>query len=394
MKRKNTKTIILHLLVLLPGHLLFAAPIEYRLTGEDAKRIAEINSTELKIIKMQLNTVKKSFSLSLRNYFPQLNISFYNNDSVVYGMPDSSSKQLSLTLIQPLFDGGRSSIARRLSETQLLFKNKRYNQTRENVLDTAWSFYFKTLILQKKAALQTEILEIAKNQHTIIKKEKELGSARDIDLIETEIEVSSMEIEAQITLTELEESFFRLKNALEIEQTSILVLTEDINTENPGIKTLPSSDFIYSGALANNLEIKEKEFNIFKKIEELKTARKSIIPNIRAEVTASISGNRYPLQQAGGSVKLLFSFPSELFPFSTELSAGFSGSTEVSRGSSANTGILQAVGTSMNEKQGILNLERERYTKNQFLKSLKFKIDQLIKSYNMQKETLELKNKN
>ncbi|MEW5814663.1 MAG: TolC family protein [Spirochaetota bacterium] len=363
-----------------------------KLTLEEAKVLALGNSEELKIIALNLRAASKGYQLDIRNMLPRLEAGFNTSDTVILRSFDTRIKSASASLTQTLFNGGRTIMERKLAGVNLMLQNQEYDKKKEEILDTIFSLFNQILIFKEKMRLQNETYAIAQNQLVISEKEMKLGSIREIDLIETELETRSLAMEIQATRLKLDELLFEFKNALGIEPATAVNPEGRINADYTGLEISTDMEQYFGTALDRNLELKRSRFEIRKNTEKLTIAASSMLPKIEAVVTVTLSGAAYPLQAIGVSVKLNFSFPFKSFPASGSFSAGERGEKEVSRGADFKVGILEDIRFPLDRKTALMNLEASRIKEKELKETLKFQIEKGVNSYRQKRELLELRN--
>ncbi len=363
----------------------------YQINSEEAKRLAEDSSKELQIRLLRIKASSQAFKSGLRNFLPRVEVGINANDAVTVGTPDSRNRNATLTIRQSLFDGGRAVMHRKLSHIQLLLEKQACEKFRESILDETWKLFHRMLIFQEKERLQKEIYRVSLNELKIAQAERDAGVIRELDLIETRLEVRSLESELKATRIKLTELDYYLKRMLGLNPDSLLQLTGNIDTNYAGLQIGEAPEKYYGIALSRSLDVKNNRFAVQKRLEELKAAERRFIPSIDAEASLGVSGESFPLQEPGFSLSLRFSFPLRSFPVSTSLYAGSKGEVSVSRGFTADTGILTDIGYTVDKKTGLLNLEMERLREKNLLDSLLFDVKQARDIYNQKKESIRLK---
>ena len=88
--------------------------------------------------------------------------------------------------------------------------------------------------------------------------------------------------------------------------------------------------------------------------------RRQFAPRISLEISASVSGERFPLQDPSVSAKLLFDVPSPAFPATASLAAGNAGPGEKSEGTSVDVAVLQDLAAGFLPQAAALSREESR----------------------------------
>ncbi len=135
---------------------------------------------------IQQNSALDSYRWSLREYLPKVGLNSSQNESIVTHSPDTRSLQVGVTLTQLLFDAGRGGRQKDLAKVQLAAGRQDYRTQEEQVTDAVRSLFNQILVLKKKLEIQETVAELAERQLSISRTEWSLGSAREIDVLDTE----------------------------------------------------------------------------------------------------------------------------------------------------------------------------------------------------------------
>jgi len=152
------------------------------LTLEKAIVLAEDNSQELRLLLLQMTAEKYAFDLSIREFLPRLSLGYSQNDTVKIGNPDIRSKNISFTISQLLYNGGRTIISRNLTHMQLTLDRFNYKKKLEDLINQTWNMYNKILMFKEKKKLQQEIHKIALKQLEISRTERRVGLLTEVDV--------------------------------------------------------------------------------------------------------------------------------------------------------------------------------------------------------------------
>lgn len=337
---------------------------------EEAEARALARSTELAILRLRTRAQARTWTLGIREYLPRLSVAFDDARTIVMGGPDSRTKSLALTIEQPLFDGGRVAARRALARAGLLLDGRASADGEDALVDRVRGLYWQALVQREKLAIQEEIRAITGRQLEISRTEMRIGAIREIDLVEAELEEARAALTIGDTRALLEERLDQLKECLGMGPEELLALSGRIDAGYRGLELPGDPQVLIAVALGNNTAVKRQELEAQKALEELRAARREFVPRISLAVTASISGERYPLQDPSITGELVFDFPGRAFPLSASLSAGRTGRKERSAGSGAEAAVLEDLGGWTDRAAAALAREESLLRKEQTVEGL------------------------
>ncbi len=359
--------------------------------------LAEDNSQELHLLLLQMAAEKYSFDLSIREFLPRFSVGYSQNDTVITGDPDTRSKNLSFTVSQLLYNGGRTLINRDLTRMQLTLDQYNYKTKQEDLINQTWSMYNKILMFKAKQKVQEDSYNIALKQLNISRTEHKVGLLTEVDLLETEIKVKNFEAQIKDTQIQEEGLYFEFKKLLGIDPDVEIELDGVLDLQYEGLTLADNPEYWMSMAIVNNSDFKALQFNIEKQKQQVKLVEQSYLPKIDADFSVIVSSEYFPLQNLGLAVKLNFSFPFKPMPVQTQVNAGITGDRERSTGISMSTDLLPDLGFLVDHKMALLNFEMLRLQGETAVSDLRFKIQQSLKQYaqmaqkmKIQRESLKL----
>jgi outer membrane protein TolC len=359
----------------------------------EAEARALASSTELAILRLRTRAQGRAHALGVREYLPRLSLAANGSQTIVLGGPDTRVESWSLTVEQPLFDGGRLAVQRALSRAQLLLESRSYADGEDALVDRVRGLYWQALVQEEKLRIQEEIRSITAHQVEIARMERRIGAIREIDLVEAELEEARVTLTIGDTRAILEERLDRLRESLGMGPGDELALSGKIDAAYSGLDLPPDAGAFIAIALANNTQVKRRELEARGALEALRAARASFVPRITLAITVGISGERRPLQDASLSGELAIDFPSRAFPFSASLSSGKTGSGQVSAGSSGQVGVLEDIGGWTDRRAAALAREESLLKKTQAVESLGFEVRRSAAAYEQKKAAAELQRK-
>jgi outer membrane protein TolC len=325
--------------------LLFAADSARALSIDvaTAVRMSLDRSADLLSLEDQVSAAVFSLKLGLRDYFPQLSLGYIDSTNIVTGGPDASSIQWTVTVRQPLFDGGRSRRQRRLAEADILLQRRAIKDKKREIIEAVDSAYHRVLMLERKLALQKDTLAITDQELEIARAQYGLGSIREIDLMESELQRSSLDISILSSEADLEESEFNLRQLLGLRSDAALVLVDDFDAGYGGMDLPADPRLLEALVLEGNLELGQRQAELRRKLAAIIEAKAWYLPKVSLEGSLSLSGGRYPLQSASMNGKLMFEIPAPTTPLSFSVSMGGSTNKQRANGSSVDLNPLQEI---------------------------------------------------
>jgi outer membrane protein TolC len=360
----------------------------------DAEKAALANATDLRLSFLRSRAAIRAYRFGVRDLLPSLSFEIDESQSVVMNAPDSAAKIWSITIGQPVFSGGRVLRQRALSAIQLALQARDYADQQDSLLDTVHELYYRVLVQKEKLSIQHDVRRTTKEQVRIARTEREIGDILEVDLLDAELELSSIDLEIRAAETLLEEYEYQLKQVLGMDPDELLRLEGGIDTDYAGIVLPRDKDFFFKIAAENNTDLKKQDLEIRKAREQLRSLQSWYLPDIDLEVTLYASGVRYPLQDPGLSGKLNLSFPLRPFPLSSSISAGGTPGKSLNLGRTAGVGFLQDIGYWTDRTVGILAYQESQIKRENLSENLEFDIYKAIARYEQSKNAVELKRRN
>lgn len=348
-----------------------------------AEILAVRNSSDLREAQAAIELAERSFHLGIRDFLPKVSLSYSDSASIILFSPDSRSISFSVNASQPLYDGGRALRGRRLREFELELKAWQYGRQKDEVLDSVRSLFFKYLLLESQYRIQVETCELAKRQLEISLVELGIGSIREIDYVEAEIEEASYEAEVAKTGKALDEAVFQLKLALGLRATSDARFCGELDADYSGLDLSGLVPELRRLALAGNPDLLQGRLDLERLAEEARIARSWFIPNISLETGLSVQGQSLPLQSASFSAKLAIQLPSKLFPVSTTVSGGGTPGKQRDLGSSASLSLLDDLSSLDEIAYSEFKYEAAAERARKGLENVEFEIDRLVAAYEL-----------
>jgi outer membrane protein TolC len=257
--------------------------------------------------------------LGLRAYLPRLSLSVSEDDKLSKIGADSFLKNYGISLDQLLWDGGRTSMSRKLERMELTLLGARLERMAADIGESAAAAYRAVVFARAVLDIREAALESLSEQRRLLGREVELGLALPVDLAAAELSVAEADVEVQLIRVELEENEKQFAEILGLAELPLLEEKVDIRRET----ALPPGAAVRALAEQQNPDLAEGRYAIAKKQGELKYAARSWIPTLRLSGGFGLSGGQYPLSRYTWSVGINIEFSSPWFQNTLAAAAGW-----------------------------------------------------------------------
>ena len=279
------------------------------LTFAQAASLAVAASADLNHSRVSQAAMEGAWKWGLREYFPRINISVSENDRVQQYGADNFMKNYGLSLDQLIWDGGRTSMSRRLERAELDLSSSRLDRMSGEIAESAIAVYRNVLSSREILKIKIAALTVLEEQKRILNEEVQLGLALTIDLASADLSLADAKLDIislQLDLDEMEKQFAEL---LGLDYLPILIEKIDINRST----ILPAAAAASVLAREQNPDLIEARYSIYKRQMEVKFASNSWIPTLRLNGNFGLSGQRYPLTRYNWSLGISVEFSSPWF---------------------------------------------------------------------------------
>ncbi|MDR0444021.1 MAG: TolC family protein [Treponema sp.] len=357
MRKINVNFFILFLL-LLAAAAVHGDDNNY-LTYAKAANFALASSSDLRYARALQNVREGAWRWGLRAYFPNLGLSVSENDRLQGIGADSFIKNYGINMDQLVWDGGKTSMSRRLERMDLDLSFSGLDRMASQIAESAISAYRNVLLSRLILEIKESALTALEEQRRILNEEVELGLALQLDLVDADINLADAKLDIyslKLDLSEMERQFAELLGF-----ETLPTLTEKIEINHS--VTLPAAAAAGNLAKERNPELIETRFSITKKQAELKYASHSWIPSLRVTGNFAITGQQYPLTRYNWSVGLLIDFSSPWFQNQFAAQSGWEPPHDRSAMIQNNFNPLPNPAAGFGKKQAMLalSLERDKY---------------------------------
>ncbi len=347
-------------------------------------------STELAVLRLRMRENARAWKLGAREFLPRLSLEVNDSEVIAEGGPDTRTGSLSVSIEQPVFDGGRTALRRALARAELLLDQEAYADQEDALADEVRGLYWDALVQQEKLTIQEEARGIASRQVQIARTERRIGAIREIDLVETELELARSELRVGQTRAAYEESLDLLRERLRLGQGEPLALSGSIDAGYAGIALPADTGVLVALALAGNTSVKRKDLEARRALEALRVARTEFVPRVSVAVTLSLSGSRLPLQEPSLAGELILDFPSRAFPLSTSVSSGRAWPGRSSRASRVGAALLDDLGGWADRAAAEVARQESMMERQQAVEALLAQVRRAISAYGQKKSAAAL----
>jgi len=329
------------------------------LTFAQAADLALAASADFRQARAMLGLREGAWMLGLRAYFPRIGLSASENDRLQKIGADSFIKNYSINMDQLIWDGGKTSMSRRLERMELNLVSSGLHRMASEITESAIAAYRNVLSSRAILEIKESALTVLEEQRKILKEEVDLGLALQLDLAGADINLSDAKLEInslRLDLLEMERLFMELLGL-----NVLPVLTESVDTSRSA--ALPAAAAAGSLAQLRNPDLAEGRFSITKKQTELKYISNSWLPNLRMTGSFGLSGQQYPLTRYNWSVGINVEFSNPWFQNKLGAQAGWEPPHDRTAMVQNSLDPLPDPAASFGKKQAMLALavEREKY---------------------------------
>ncbi len=286
------------------------------LTLEQALQKAAAVSPELEALRLEIDNMSRLRLSSFREYLPYVQVGMRMDDGIVVHSPDSRTRELYLSLKQPLTAGGSRKQRRDLLKYQEGALLLEYAGTERNTSAAVLSLFFTLLVLEEKLASARHSLTLIQEQCAFGRSEFSLGHITRLEFLASEEEQKQSRLQVQDLEIEQEKLSFNLKTLTGIDPDAPLVLKGTLDRSYQGISFSGSPGPYVRYALEKNPSLCGLSLERDALERELSLAGIPVMPEIGLEARFSASGGSFPLFDPGMDISLSFSFRNDYFPVS------------------------------------------------------------------------------
>jgi outer membrane protein TolC len=361
-----------------------------RVDLETATLLAEASSFELSKLMYGVKGEQRRYRLQQRDSLPQVSFHYADSKAVQYYAPDSRNISLSAAVQQPLFRGGRTRISREIQRSGILLQQQGVESSRQSLHDECFTQFYSYLIGEKKIALLDEARRLGDAQLTIAQVELQIGVSREVDYLETQLQLKELEQRILSARADLEQTDYGLKLLLGLEPDQSIELVGGIDQDYGGLVLRGSPQTYTSIATENNLGVAQARFQVAQNRARVLLSRTTWIPDIWVEASASISGNDYPLQEPGYSLNLIVEFPYEWLPLKASVGLSNTTSRQYGQSETGSVPLVRELGFLVDRDLAKLELQAALDARAKFLRDLEFNVKRTLKAHERERANLRL----
>ena len=351
------------------------------ITLQQAYEMSLNNSTKLKVARFQQMAETRRLRLDSWTFIPTLAFNVSDSRKTKYNAADSDSINVASTLSIPVTQGGRKKMKLENQEIALQAQGVQLTQSENEIKDSCFTLFNQITIQRLKLKTLREQKEIIEKQYAIAQKEFEMGQIREIDLIETKLNIASLSESIFTAETELLSEEYNLKKLLGIDQEKEINLVSEIDNTYNGITLNQSKQRLKNEAMCRNTDIQESRFKVEQSRLNNMIANSAWIPNVGLQTSVQVSGESYPLQHPNYGLRATVEFPFDLIPVNFSLGFSSTPGIEYGRTSSANISTADSL-DSIVDKQltriTYMQTVEENITAEQ---DVEFQLDQSLLNY-------------
>jgi len=282
---------------------------ERALTFAQAAELAVAASADLRHSRASQTVMEGAWKWGVMSYLPKFSVSVSENDRLQRLGADTFMKNYGINIDQLIWDGGRTSMTRRLERMEIDMTSSRLDRMASEIAEEALAAYRNVLSSRAILEIQKSALEILEEQRRILNEEARLGLALEIDLASADISIAEARINILSIQLDLDEMELQFTELLGLDHLPIL--TETVDIHRPIMLPVASAAAVI--AREQNPNIKEARHSIAKRQLELNYAMRTWIPTFRVNGNFGISGQDYPLTRSNWSIGLSIEFSNPWF---------------------------------------------------------------------------------
>ncbi|MBO5137407.1 MAG: TolC family protein [Spirochaetaceae bacterium] len=292
---------------------------------EEAVAIAIQNSDELKYLRLQTLETMNGAKWSFQDFLPSINFSFSEADNVKKGSSDSRSKNFSVSIAQPVFNGGVSVAAYKEGKLNSLYEWQQYLLQQRKFSESITNAYYQVLLQQDTVKINKNLVESAALQLALLERQTELGYTLETDYLEYLISFRKIQHQCKQAENELRNLEYEFKKIAGLDmQTEIEIVdsNSELTTDKKNFMALEYIETIFPLMKDASISLKQQNLKITSSQNQLKIQKSWFLPTIMLEGSASFSGSQYPLTEPEYSLRVKIGFRQNPF-FQSDFSAAY-----------------------------------------------------------------------
>lgn len=270
-----------------------------------AEDLAQINSIDLQLQGSERNLTQANILEKWRAFLPQLRVSYLNNEQVRIRDFDTRSHQMRVDVTQPIYDGGRMSLAYDLSKLDVSLLGYKYRQLRNKViLDTRSNFFrllqgFHTVQSRERSAERAEL------QAKVSKKEFEVGTLTKIDYLDVVSKYKQIVTSLIKERRDLETLELTFKQGLRLSPGLELLIDKETLHKLTFLEINKKFEDLFAIAMANRPEVEQRRVDMMRLRKEYEIAEAYFYPRVSLTGNYNLSGDRFFPHENGWGIGLI-----------------------------------------------------------------------------------------
>lgn len=296
-------------------------------------RLAVLNSAAVEAERRRLELSEGSWRLGARAFFPSVEIGASSDERIAEYGPDTFAKGLSLSISQPLWDGGRLAAARAVEKAELALARAELGRLERESAEAAIHAYRAAASARGRVLIRREAYAAASAEREVLAAELRLGLASPLELADLDLRLAEAELEmlsAELALCEAEAALTEAAGV-----ASAPVSYELPDPDRPSVALDADDDeALAAAARARSPELRALRYELARKAAEARIASFAWLPTASLKAGLQLSGRDFPLTRSTWSLGLSLDFSGPYFG----ASIGASGGIERPGASTARTG--------------------------------------------------------
>ena len=367
-------------------------PAEAQLSLADALARAQANATSLTTAEARIALLARREQASIRGYLPSVELAFDSSDSVLLGAPDARTRVASATVSQLVFDGGRLRAARHAQRLQVSELRLERDQLREQVIDETWRTYTELQLLAARERVEEELAAVAASEVAIASRELQLGATTELQVAEAQLAAERAALQQAATALQRRDLEFRLHQLIGSAHPSAaasIALEPTVGTDYVGLALDQPPAIWRQLASAGNRELRRARAELELQQQRAQLADRAAAPEIRADLSFTVSGEALPLNQPGFRIGVALAFPESGSPVDVGVGAGVTAGGE----RTATTGLVAApledVTAPLDRREAAVAVGAQRAELDRLQQRIEFDALQRVMSYALQRRELD-----
>lgn len=310
-----------------------SAAVDSNLGALGYGRLAVQNSTAVEAERRRLELAESAWRFGARAYLPSVELGVSSDERIAEYGPDTFTKGLSLSITQPLWDGGRSAAARAAEKAELSLARDGLGRMERESAEAAIQAYRAAASARGRVIIRREAYAAAAAEREVLAAELRLGLASSLELAELDLRLAEAELEilsAELALSEAEAAL--------AEAAGVAASPESYELPDPDRPRVAldadDDEALGAAARARSPELRALRYELARKAAEAKAAAFAWLPTASLKAGLQLSGRDFPLTRSAWSLGLSLDFAGPYFG----ASIGASGGIERPGASTARTG--------------------------------------------------------